>query len=198
MLAHFIVSDDVERSQRFYTEVLGGEVAFAGGPINVALANSYVVINGGGGPTDDKPAVTLETPRDPDRVSSFPEYSRRRHSGHIHRVERQRCSVSDATKAAPVRDSVLHPRSRRSSDRSRANHRSKGRLAARSLAKRLALSLTARASLHLIRVATHRLRQPRRSPTASQSPSSRAKERAGGLYACDRRAARTPSRSPRA
>ena len=25
----------------------------------------------GGGPTDDKPAVTLETPRDPDRVSSF-------------------------------------------------------------------------------------------------------------------------------
>jgi len=25
----------------------------------------------GGGPTDDKPAVTLETPGDPDRVSSF-------------------------------------------------------------------------------------------------------------------------------
>jgi len=25
----------------------------------------------GGGPTDDKPAVTLETPPDPDRVSSF-------------------------------------------------------------------------------------------------------------------------------
>jgi catechol 2,3-dioxygenase-like lactoylglutathione lyase family enzyme len=30
-----------------------------------------VIINVGGGPTDDKPAVTLETPRDPDRVSSF-------------------------------------------------------------------------------------------------------------------------------
>jgi catechol 2,3-dioxygenase-like lactoylglutathione lyase family enzyme len=27
-LTHFIVSDDVERSQRFYTEVLGGRVAF--------------------------------------------------------------------------------------------------------------------------------------------------------------------------
>jgi extradiol dioxygenase family protein len=25
VLAHFIVSDDVERSRRFYTEVLGGE-----------------------------------------------------------------------------------------------------------------------------------------------------------------------------
>ena len=28
VLAHFIVSDDVERSRRFYTEVLGGRVAF--------------------------------------------------------------------------------------------------------------------------------------------------------------------------
>src|SRR5881275_3777350 len=38
---------------------------------DVALANSWIVINAGGGPTDDKPTVTLETPRDPDRVSSF-------------------------------------------------------------------------------------------------------------------------------
>jgi catechol 2,3-dioxygenase-like lactoylglutathione lyase family enzyme len=30
VLAHFIVSDDVERSRRFYTEVLGGRVVFAG------------------------------------------------------------------------------------------------------------------------------------------------------------------------
>ncbi len=74
LLTHFIVSDDVERSRRFYTEVLGGKVAFRGndtGPVNVKLSNSWIVINGGGGPTDDKPAVTLETPRDPDRVSSF-------------------------------------------------------------------------------------------------------------------------------
>jgi catechol 2,3-dioxygenase-like lactoylglutathione lyase family enzyme len=71
VLTHFIVSDDVERSRRFYTEVLGGRVAFPGDPVNVALANSWIVINTGGGPTDDKPAVTLETPRDRDRVSSF-------------------------------------------------------------------------------------------------------------------------------
>ena len=30
VLAHFIVSDDVERSRRFYTEVLGGKLAFSG------------------------------------------------------------------------------------------------------------------------------------------------------------------------
>jgi catechol 2,3-dioxygenase-like lactoylglutathione lyase family enzyme len=71
VLTHFIVSDDVERSKRFYTEVLGGRVAFPGDPVNVALANSWIVINSGGGPTDDKPTVILETPRDPDRVSSF-------------------------------------------------------------------------------------------------------------------------------
>jgi catechol 2,3-dioxygenase-like lactoylglutathione lyase family enzyme len=71
VLAHFIVSDDVERSRRFYTEVLGGRVLFSGTPTVVALSNSWIVINVGGGPTDDKPTVTLETPRDPDRVSSF-------------------------------------------------------------------------------------------------------------------------------
>ena len=73
LLTHFIVSDDVERSRRFYTEVLGGRVAFSspGGPTNVALSNSWIVINAGGGPTDDKPEVTLQTPGDPNRVSSF-------------------------------------------------------------------------------------------------------------------------------
>jgi catechol 2,3-dioxygenase-like lactoylglutathione lyase family enzyme len=72
-LTHFIVSDDVERSRRFYTEVLGGRLvdSFPGGLTYVALANSWIIINVGGGPTDDKPAVTLETPGDPDRVSSF-------------------------------------------------------------------------------------------------------------------------------
>src|SRR5579859_1032257 len=71
VLTHFIVSDDVERSRKFYTDVLGGETVRAGEPAMVALANSWIIINVGGGPTDDKPTVTLETPSDPDRVSSF-------------------------------------------------------------------------------------------------------------------------------
>jgi hypothetical protein len=52
-LAHFITSDDVERSRRFYTEVLGGKTIRPGEPTYVALANSWIIINGGGGPTDD-------------------------------------------------------------------------------------------------------------------------------------------------
>jgi catechol 2,3-dioxygenase-like lactoylglutathione lyase family enzyme len=71
VLTHFIVSDDVERSRRFYTEVLGGETVLEGEPSIVALANSWVIINVGGGPTEDKPTVTLEAPPDPDRTSSF-------------------------------------------------------------------------------------------------------------------------------
>jgi catechol 2,3-dioxygenase-like lactoylglutathione lyase family enzyme len=70
-LTHFIVSSDVERSRRFYADVLGGEVLLEGEPLIVALANSWIIINVGGGPTDDKPTVTLEPPQDTDRVSSF-------------------------------------------------------------------------------------------------------------------------------
>ena len=67
-VAHFIVSADVERSRCFYTEVLGG-VTVATRPVTyVALANSWIIINVGGGPTDDKPTVTLETP--PIRIGS--------------------------------------------------------------------------------------------------------------------------------
>jgi catechol 2,3-dioxygenase-like lactoylglutathione lyase family enzyme len=71
VLTHFIVSSDVERSRRFYTDVLGGETVRTGEPSMVALANSWIIINVGGGPTDDKPTVTLEPPADPDRTSSF-------------------------------------------------------------------------------------------------------------------------------
>jgi catechol 2,3-dioxygenase-like lactoylglutathione lyase family enzyme len=75
VLAHFVVSGDVERSRRFYTEVLGGKTVISGEADDevtyVALANSWIIINVGGGPTDDKPTVTLETQPDQDRVSSF-------------------------------------------------------------------------------------------------------------------------------
>jgi catechol 2,3-dioxygenase-like lactoylglutathione lyase family enzyme len=70
-LTHFIVSDDIERSCRFYADVLGGEIVMEGQPSIVALANSWVIINVGGGPTDDKPAVILEPPHDPNRVNSL-------------------------------------------------------------------------------------------------------------------------------
>jgi catechol 2,3-dioxygenase-like lactoylglutathione lyase family enzyme len=71
LLTHFIVSADVERSRAFYEGVLGGEVVLEGEPTIVQLANAWVIINVGGGPTEDKPEVTLAPPSDPDQVSSF-------------------------------------------------------------------------------------------------------------------------------
>jgi catechol 2,3-dioxygenase-like lactoylglutathione lyase family enzyme len=71
VLTHFVVSDHVPRSLRFYSEVLGGEVVREGEPSVAALANGFVIINVGGGPTPDKPTVVLEAPRDPERVSAF-------------------------------------------------------------------------------------------------------------------------------
>ena len=71
VLTYFVVSSDVAKSRQFYSDVLGGETVIDGEPTIVALANSWIIINTGGGPTDDKPTVTLEPPRDLDHVSSF-------------------------------------------------------------------------------------------------------------------------------
>jgi catechol 2,3-dioxygenase-like lactoylglutathione lyase family enzyme len=71
LLTHFVVSANVERSRLFYTEVLGGESVLEGEPSMVRLANSWVIINVGGDPTEDKPEVVLEAPSEANRVSAF-------------------------------------------------------------------------------------------------------------------------------
>ena len=71
VLTQFIVSADVPKSRDFYADILGGQVVMDGEPTIVKLANSWIIINVGGGPTDDKPEVVLEVPSDPDVVSAF-------------------------------------------------------------------------------------------------------------------------------
>ena len=80
---------------------------------------------------DDKPTVTLETPRDPDRVSSFLNIRVKDISEGVRRMERPRCSLPDPAEAAPIRDPLLHPRSRRLSHRGGPNHRPGGGLVGR-------------------------------------------------------------------
>ena len=123
VLAHFIVSDDVERSRRFYTEVLGGRIAYSGpgGLTYVALANSWIIINVGGGPTDDKPTVTLETQPDPDRVSSFLNIRVADIQAVYAEWSARGADFPDAAEAARDRVALLHPRSRRLPDRGRSN-----------------------------------------------------------------------------
>ncbi|MFD5033953.1 VOC family protein [Streptomyces sp. NPDC058405] len=71
LLTHFLTVGDVARSRDFYSEVLGGEVVLAENPCIIKLANSWIIMNPGGGPTPDKPDVTLVTPHDLNTVSSF-------------------------------------------------------------------------------------------------------------------------------
>ena len=40
-------------------------------PCYIKLANTWIILNSGGGPTPDKPEVLLETPSDLNRVNSF-------------------------------------------------------------------------------------------------------------------------------
>ena len=74
-IAHFIVVADVERSLRFYETVFGSRILSRGdskgAPGYLQLANMWLIVNVGGGPTPDKPTVTLSVPPDPDAISSF-------------------------------------------------------------------------------------------------------------------------------
>jgi len=71
VLTHFMTVKDFDRSRAFYADILGGQVVLERDPCIIKLANSWVILNVGGGPTEDKPEVTLSPPTDLDNVSSF-------------------------------------------------------------------------------------------------------------------------------
>lgn len=71
VITHFLVVSDQDRSREFYRSILDGTVLFERDPVIMKVANTWLILNEGGGPTDDKPTVTLETPPDPDRTSGF-------------------------------------------------------------------------------------------------------------------------------
>jgi len=71
VLTHFLTVADVKRSTEFYVLILGGNVVRSGEPTIIQIANSWLILNVGGGPTDDKPNVTLRPPQNPNEVSSF-------------------------------------------------------------------------------------------------------------------------------
>ena len=70
-VAFFLVVSDQDRSRNFYQSVFGGKVLRERDPVILEVAGARLILNTGGGPTDDKPTVTLTTPSDPDLVSAF-------------------------------------------------------------------------------------------------------------------------------
>ena len=73
-VAHFLTVADIGRSARFYETVFGGRVLSRGdsngAPAYIQIANTWLIVNVGGGPTSEKPSVTLNVP-DPEKMSGF-------------------------------------------------------------------------------------------------------------------------------
>ena len=71
----FITVADIDRSADFYAKVFDGRVLSRGDSKgasgHIQIANTWLIVNVGGGPTPDKPAITLSAPADPNNVSSF-------------------------------------------------------------------------------------------------------------------------------
>jgi catechol 2,3-dioxygenase-like lactoylglutathione lyase family enzyme len=72
-IAHFLTVANIERSARYYEKVFGARILSLGdgnAPGYLQLANIWMILNVGGGPTPDKPTVTLSVP-DPNHINSF-------------------------------------------------------------------------------------------------------------------------------
>jgi catechol 2,3-dioxygenase-like lactoylglutathione lyase family enzyme len=71
VITQFLVVSDQDQSRAFYQQLFGGTVVLERDPVIIKVANTWLILNEGGGPTDDKPTVTLTTPPDPNRASGF-------------------------------------------------------------------------------------------------------------------------------
>ena len=68
-LTVLMIVNSQDRSRDFYHHVMGAEIVRDRDPVILRLHNGVIVLNVGGGPTSDKPAVTMAPPADQDTVS---------------------------------------------------------------------------------------------------------------------------------
>ena len=71
VVTNFLVVSNQDRSRDFYQRIFDGKVVMQRDPVIMKIANTWLILNDGGGPTDDKPTVTLATPSDPNHTSAF-------------------------------------------------------------------------------------------------------------------------------
>ena len=63
LLTHLLIVSDQDRSREFYRTILGAEVVRLRDPVVLRLSNGWLILNTGGGPTDDKPDVIAAPPQ---------------------------------------------------------------------------------------------------------------------------------------
>jgi catechol 2,3-dioxygenase-like lactoylglutathione lyase family enzyme len=70
-LTHLLVVGDLERSKTFYTDLLGAELhrEYGGTSVVLRFLGTWLLLVGGGGPTEDKPDVSFTAPRDTSTAS---------------------------------------------------------------------------------------------------------------------------------
>src|SRR6202167_1031000 len=71
VVTNTLIVEDIRRSVSFYRDVLGATVLREGEPTFLRLGNIWLIVNTGGGPTDDKSEVFASPPRDPNVLSIF-------------------------------------------------------------------------------------------------------------------------------
>src|ERR1700752_4345098 len=72
-IAHFLTVADVDRSALYFGKGFGARILTIGDGNALPylqLSNMWIILNVGGGPTPDKPTVTLSVP-DPNHINSF-------------------------------------------------------------------------------------------------------------------------------
>ena len=123
IVTHFLVVGDQDASREWYRDVFGAKVVRERDPVILRFENSWLILNVGGGPTDDKPEVTLQAPSDPRRTSAFL---------NLRVADVQQAYEEWSTRGAeflipPDRsgsgDPLLHPRPRRAPHRGRTVYR---------------------------------------------------------------------------
>ena len=71
-LTRLLVVSDPARSLAWYRDVLGAEVVgeYGGTSVVLKFVGCWILLVSGGGPTVDKPTVTMAPPADPDKASA--------------------------------------------------------------------------------------------------------------------------------
>lgn len=70
-ITHILVVSDIQRSVRWYRDVLGATLTgeYGGTSAVFTFAGGWLLVVTGGGETEDKPGTRFEPPEDPTRIS---------------------------------------------------------------------------------------------------------------------------------
>ena len=71
IVTHLLIVADQDRSREFYRDVLGAEVIRERDPVALRLSNTWLILNAGGGPTEDKPDVIAAPPQSSHVITSI-------------------------------------------------------------------------------------------------------------------------------